>query len=411
VTQHMNHAMTRNIALYPWFKFFQNLVFWQAIWFLFFQRDLSGAEAILLYAVYDIATTVMEVPSGYMSDRLGRRRTLVAAALAGAAGAALIVLGGGFTGFAIAQVLLGVSAAFASGTDNALLYESLAGAGRQDEIEAQETRGWQFSLTALAVSALTGGIMAQWGFPLAFAAGALAQLVCVVIALRLVEPPHDNNRASTAGPVAQWRLFRAAMAHPVLVWLFCLSVLMYGFSHIPFVFGQPFIAEALNSIGWQSEAPMISGGVSALMMVTSVLASLVAIRLRRRIGLPAILMLAFGIQVGLITTLALTHNILAIAVLFLRMVPNSLSRPFIIARMQPLLGDAGRATFLSVQSFAGRLLFAGSLLLASAQVSDRAVMGASDIRLTLGWYALAGAGFFLALLVGLRFGGSGLRHL
>jgi hypothetical protein len=147
------------------------------------------------------------------------------------------------------------------------------------------------------------------------------------------------------------------------------------------------------------------------MMVTSVLASLVAIRLRRRIGLPAILMLAFGIQVGLITTLALTHNILAIAVLFLRMVPNSLSRPFIIARMQPLLGDAGRATFLSVQSFAGRLLFAGSLLLASAQVSDRAVMGASDIRLTLGWYALAGAGFFLALLVGLRFGGSGLRHL
>ena len=25
----------RNIALYPWFKFFQNLLFWQAIWFLF----------------------------------------------------------------------------------------------------------------------------------------------------------------------------------------------------------------------------------------------------------------------------------------------------------------------------------------------------------------------------------------
>jgi len=394
--------MTRNVALYPWFKFFQNLIFWQAVWFLFFQAQLSAAEALLLYAIYDVATTALEVPSGYMSDRWGRRPTLIAAAVAGCAGSGLIALGGGFGAFALAQVLLGASAAFASGTDNALLYESLAGTGRSDEVEAQETRGWQFTLTALALSAFLGGIIAQYSYGAAFAAAAVAMAIACLIAFRFQEPPHDVQHVGGVADSTQWHLFRSAMKQPVLVWLFSLSVLMYGFSHIPFVFGQPFIQEALNSAGWQAEAPLVSGSVSALMMLVSVVASLFAIRLRQRIGLPAILVLAFGIQIALIATLAVTNSILAIAVLFLRMVPNSLARPFIIARMQPLLSDAGRATFLSVQSFCGRLLFAATLLLASANVPDGSELAYGDIQQTLACYVIAGCIFFAILLATVR---------
>ena len=394
--------MSKNIALYPWFKFFQNLIFWQAVWFLFFQTQLSAAEALLLYAIYDVGTTVMEVPSGYMSDRLGRRPTLIAAAIAGCAGAGLIAVGDSFAVFALAQVLLGASAAFASGTDNALLYESLSLAGRQDEVEHQETRGWQFSLTALALSAFIGGVMAQLSFGFAFAAGAAAMAIACVIAFKFTEPSHTTPTGDHLQFTQHWRLFCNAVGQPVLLWLFSLSVLMYGFSHIPFVFGQPFIAEALGKVGWQTEAPMVSGSVSALMMIVSVIASLYAIRLRQRIGLPALLLLAFGIQIGLIAVLAITNSVFAIAVLFLRMVPNSLSRPFIIARMQPLLTDAGRATFLSVQSFAGRLLFAATLLWASWSIPEGTEMAYGDIRQTLAWYVVAGCTFFAVLLLSVR---------
>ncbi|MGC1495462.1 MAG: MFS transporter [Sulfitobacter sp.] len=395
-------GMSKNIALYPWFKFFQNLVFWQAIWFLFFQTQLSAAEALLLYAIYDVGTTAMEVPSGYMSDRLGRRPTLIAATVAGCLGAALIALGDSFAVFALAQVLLGASAAFASGTDNALLYESLAIADREDEVERQETRSWQFSLTALALSALIGGVIAQFSFGFAFAAGAAAMAVGCAIAFRFTETSGSDPTGDRVSARQHWRLFTSAMRQPVLMWLFSLSVLMYGFSHIPFVFGQPFISEALGNIGWRAEAPVISGSVSALMMIVSVVASLYAIQLRQRMGLPAVLLLAFGIQIGLIAVLMTTNSIFAIAVLFLRMVPNSLSRPFIIARMQPLLTDAGRATFLSVQSFGGRLLFAATLLVASVHLPDGAEMAYADIRQTLAWYVVAGCIFFAMLFFTVR---------
>ena len=393
-----DQRMVRNVALYPWFKFFQNLIFWQSVWFLFFQQELSAAEALLLYVVYDVATTILEVPSGYMSDRLGRKRTLVAAMLAGLLGMLLLSVASGFAVFALAQVCIGAGAAFASGTDSAFLYESLAAAGREDEVESQATRAWQFSLTALALSAFSGGLLAGVAFELAFVAAAFALACAAVMTFLFTEPVHAENTLQTSGLRAQWGLLHAALRQPVLAWLFVLSVLMYGFSHVPFVFGQPFISQALEAGGWQADAPVVSGAVTAAMMVTSVLASFVALGLRKRIGLPAILLMAFGIQVGLIATLALTDSALAIVVLLMRMVPNSLAGPFIIARVQPLLRDGGRATFLSLQSLAGRLIFAASLFAASLVAPQQGVMAYADIRVTLMWYGLIGGALFAGLL-------------
>ncbi|MEL6337858.1 MAG: MFS transporter, partial [Pseudomonadota bacterium] len=144
----------RNIALYRWYRFCQSLLFWQAVWFLYFQDRLSAAEAILLYVAYDLATTLLEVPSGYLSDRLGRRLTLIAAAVCALGGAGLIVLGDSFVVFVLAQGLIGASTALMSGTDSAFLYESLVAEGRAAETEAQEAAAWRFSFAGLGVSAL-----------------------------------------------------------------------------------------------------------------------------------------------------------------------------------------------------------------------------------------------------------------
>lgn len=271
--------------------------------------------------------------------------------------------------------------------------------GRGDEVEAQTTRAWQFTLGALGLSALTGGFLAGFAFELAFVAAAAALLCAAVMTHWFTEPTHEKGAREQSGLRAQWGLLRGALKQPILAWLFALSMLMYGFGHVPFVFGQPFIAQALDAGNWQANAPVVSG---AAMMVVSVLASLVALRLRRRLGLPAILLLAFGLQIALIGMLPLTDSAIVIAVLLMRMVPNLFSYPFIEARIQPLLSDAGRATFLSLRSFAGRLLFAGSIFASSLIAPSQGPMAFSDIRTTLAWYAFAGALCFGGLLLAAR---------
>lgn len=381
---------SRNVTLYPWYQFCRNLVFWQAVWFLFFQNRLSAAEAILLYAIYDIGTTALEVPSGYMSDRIGRRFTLIVSGLAGLIGAALLSFGDGFVIFALAQLCLGASTAFNSGTDNALLFESLAASDRQNEIEMQELRAWRFSFVALALSAVLGGMMSYVDAELPFIAGAIVAIAAIMLTLRFNEPSGQSAPHPQGSELMRLASLKPALMQPVLGWLFLLSVLMYGFSHLPFVFGQPFILEALTRVGLAVETPLISGATAAVMMLLSVATSLIALRLRQRIGLAGILLLAFGMQIALIGVLALTNSLAAIALLFLRMVPNSLSQPFILARTQPLLGDGSRATYLSLRSFCARLLFAGSLYVASLSTSAADTLAYTELQVILGWYVGAG---------------------
>ena len=236
--------------------------------------------------------------------------------------------------------------------------------------------------------------MALADLRLTYYASAIAFVLCLMVVLFFREP------ASSRPVVGEWaRLgsLRGAFRNPILLWLFGLSAMMYGFSHLPFIFGQPFILQALGSLNLAANAPIVSGAVTALMMLISVLTSWLAPSIRARIGLAGILLLAFGMQIGLVAGLAITGSVLAIALLLLRMVPDSFSRPFIIARIQRELPDEVRATYLSIQSLVARLLFAGSLYLAAGAASDVGAMTHDQISTILTGYALAGLIAFATL--------------
>ncbi|MEM1313952.1 MAG: MFS transporter, partial [Pseudomonadota bacterium] len=214
-------ALDRNVRLCPWFRACSDLMFWQAVWFLSFQSRLSASEAILLYAVYEASTTALEAPSGWMSDRLGRRATLIAGAAAAAAGAFLLAGAGGFAAAWAGMALLGAGAAFASGADSAFLYESLAARGRRDETERWELRVWRFGFAALAVSAVLGAALARAAPAAPFAATGAAFCAALVIAWRFVEPPRTDGGAGAARIGETLALLR----RPALAWLFALGLL------------------------------------------------------------------------------------------------------------------------------------------------------------------------------------------
>ena len=385
----MSASTARNITLYPWYRAAQGLLFWQAIWFLYFQNELSASQAVLLYVVFDLSATVLEVPLGVVSDKIGRRITLMASCLCGALGAGLIALGSGFEIYALANVLLGAWAALASGADSAFLYESLQAEGRADEVEAQELRGWRSHFTALGLSAIIGGLMAYVWPSLPYVAVTVALLWGTFITYQFVEPA--ANAAEVGQTPGLLGSLSVSLSKPILIWLFVLGLLMYGFSHVPFVFGQPFIQEVLTGSGAAATAPIVSGAVTSLMMLLSLLASLITPTFRKRFGLRQILLAAFALQVVLIGALVVASSMIAIALLMLRMVPNALFGPFLQARIQPELENESRATFLSLQSLCGRLLFAASLYLASFFSSDTGEMVRGELTLVLGAFTLAGA--------------------
>jgi len=93
---------------------------------LFFQDiGLDLQEIMILTASYSLSVALMEIPSGYTADQIGRKKTLVLGCTLAFLGFVLFSLSYSFWWFLIAEVLLGIGNSFISGADSALMYDSL----------------------------------------------------------------------------------------------------------------------------------------------------------------------------------------------------------------------------------------------------------------------------------------------
>ena len=142
--------LERNVRLYPRYQILFNLYFWIPVFFLYFSEFLPLGQVLRLEAIYYTTVVVLEVPSGYFSDRFGRRRTLLVSSTALATSYTLFFFGSGFADFAAAQVCLAAGMAFNSGTDTALHFDSLAALGRGEEY-ARRGLDWEREVEQIGV--------------------------------------------------------------------------------------------------------------------------------------------------------------------------------------------------------------------------------------------------------------------
>ena len=175
-------ALERNVRLYPAFVAATSVLPWLPVFFLYFSERVGFDEALRLGAVYYAAVVLVEVPSGYLSDRIGRRPTLAIACAALLAAYVGFVVAEGVAALLVCQALLAAGIAFQSGSDSALLHDSLAALGRADGYERAEARARTVQMLALGLSCLVGGALGSVALALPYALAALAAGTALAIA-------------------------------------------------------------------------------------------------------------------------------------------------------------------------------------------------------------------------------------
>ena len=99
---------------------------------LFYQDNGMGMHDIfVLKAIYSVAIVAMEIPSGWMADIWGRKKTLILGSILGSAGFLMYSFSYGFWAFVLAEIILGIGHSFVSGADSAMLFDSLKDAKKQ----------------------------------------------------------------------------------------------------------------------------------------------------------------------------------------------------------------------------------------------------------------------------------------
>ncbi|GAB6192328.1 MFS transporter [Desulfocastanea catecholica] len=158
------------------------------------ENGLDDFDIFLLQAIYSVSVAVMEIPSGYMADIVGRKKTLVLGSIMGTLGYVIYSVSYDFTGFLVAEIILGVGGSFISGADSAMLFDSLAVTARQHRYLQFEGRITSLGNFAETLAAVCGGLIAAMlGYRAVYLSQAIIAALAVPAALLLLEPPRDGH--------------------------------------------------------------------------------------------------------------------------------------------------------------------------------------------------------------------------
>lgn len=361
---------SRNLALYPAYVVCLNGFFWFPVFFLYLTDRVGLEGALLLEAIYYLAVVVFEVPSGWVSDRIGRRFALRAAALA--LGAAYVAFYAGTTlpELAVAQLLLALGFAFNSGTDTAFHYDSLVAVGREDEYGDREERIARLSFAVVGVSALVGGALGAIELRLPYLAAGGLMLGGFLVTMFFERPEQAADAAAPRIDVQMAACVRD-LRDPLLRWLFAASVILTVVIHVPYQLYQPYL-ELLDfqALTQSLPTPLVTGAHAFVAMLIASAISSRSVRLARRFGLDTTVLAALGLGVLLIVVMAIAlHPLIALLLMF-RSAPRALLQAPMNAAIAPRIPRERRASFLSLQSLAGRLAFSTLLFGLSFAVGD-----------------------------------------
>ena len=222
-------------------------------------HGMSVGDVFRLQAIFAISIVVLEVPSGYVSDILGRKGCLVTAGLLHGLAFTMLALVDSFWGFAAYQFIAAVAVSLYSGSDVALMYDSL------EALEDNEGRrrllgrrllwmqGGETTAALLTAAALVGGGAALLDLQGIAVANAVVGWLPFLVALSLVEVPRGTLARGQHLKNARM-IFDELFRESRLLRLIMLDLIAYGLSTLLAVW-------AFQGIWKETGVPLVLFGV------------------------------------------------------------------------------------------------------------------------------------------------------
>ncbi len=153
-------ASVRNERVYLAYRILTLALFDRAIFVIFLlDKGFSLVQIGVLQGVFFLTNILTEVPAGMVGDWLGRKRSVALGLLAYCVYALGAASSTGWIAFLCWYALLGVALSCVYGSDTALLYDSLAAAGRAGDFNRVQLKANALGIMSGALAVLAGGAL------------------------------------------------------------------------------------------------------------------------------------------------------------------------------------------------------------------------------------------------------------
>lgn len=254
----------KNINLLSIFNFLIGFSLFAPLAIIYFSK-VSGSYTLgtSIFGIIMLSSAIFEVPTGILSDRIGRKYTIVLGSWARVLAFIFYAAGLSYWPLVVGGILEGLSRSFYSGNNDALLYDSLADDNNLNKYEELLGKVSSSEQLAMGISAGLSGLIAFFSFHYLLWFSVFIQVGLLVVSYLIIEP-HFRQKLNTNVFAHTKEAFALFIKNKKLRLLSIASIISYSTSELKWQFGSAFVATVwpLWAIGISKMLPSLGASLS-----------------------------------------------------------------------------------------------------------------------------------------------------
>lgn len=368
-----NIDIKSNIRKFYLASFFEALWFPLPIFILYLlDSGLDLGRVGILLSTLVIVQVIFEIPSSIWADRYSRKNILIIGSIFLTLSSLILFLGDSFEYFFIAMIFIGLSSALRSGTDSAIVYDTLLNLGEEKKYDKTQSKIMVCFFWSRIVASVAGALAYSMNFKLPFLLAVFSSLVLLIVLLALKEPIYKKSISSNFNQIKDGLNFLMKENN---IWLIIVTFsLMLATSDVLVYFYQPVLNSAGVTVLYLS---FIYVGIN----LSSSMGSMTYSYIEKKLGREKIL--AFYFFIVILCSLAFMTKNLALILSFMALLSFNFGSQYtyITGLINRIVPSSHRATTISIQSQFYLILFSVIIVIVGKASGDYSIFYGMAVNL------------------------------
>jgi len=352
--------LNANIWKYYILRILVKRLVWPILTIFLVRNELNATEIGIVFGVGTIIGLVLEIPSGAIADRIGRKKSLLIAQIGQALSMFIFYYFHSFWGFLVANAIYWGAGSFWSGTNDAFIFETLKELGRANEIKKTTGRALFISQVATGFLFVIVPVIAKFNLRLPFLINALVFVCSSILVLTMVEPARTSSVEEKEIGKDLWGI-KTFFTNPALLLVGLTFSFIGGINGVLENFRQVYLDHINLDITYFG---LIYLGLRLLTGVVGLLSP----KLEKYIGRRAVFLLVPLSTLITYVGLFIFNSFWGLFFIFLDGIQEGITRPLEQEYLNNLINDKSRATLLSIFNLTTNLIralvtFCGGILI------------------------------------------------